>query len=270
MIQCGTINKHTYTLLLTILYIRKNRMTVMNSKTLAVAGIVIATIGLAGCTGPSPKKSEMLQLEKNENETSTQDEMNGVETNLSDIQINLDGSTNGTNQNTGDTSMMGETEKTLADFTEIKAKQVTLHTSKGDITFDIYTDKVPLTAQNFLNLAKDGFYDGIVFHRVIENFMAQAGDPLSKDPSKQAMWGTGGPGYVIADEFVPELKHDSAGVVSMANKGMPTTGGSQFFITFEPTPWLDGKHTVFGKVTDGLDVLMNITQGDVITSVSMQ
>lgn len=236
-----------------------------------VLGVIVTSIALAGCTGPSPKKSEMLQFGSEKNQEATQDEMNGVETNLSDIKISLDGtSQNGTNQNTGETSMMGETEKTLADFTEIKAKQVTLHTTKGDITFDIYSDQVPLTAQNFLNLAQDGFYDGIVFHRVIEDFMAQAGDPLSKDPSKQAQWGTGGPGYVIADEFVPELKHDSAGVVSMANKGMPTTGGSQFFITFEPTPWLDGKHTVFGKVTEGLDVLGNITQGDVITSVSMK
>ncbi|MCB9800949.1 MAG: peptidylprolyl isomerase [Pseudomonadales bacterium] len=166
--------------------------------------------------------------------------------------------------------MMAQTEKTLADFTPIDATSVTLHTSKGDITFDIYTDKVPLTAQNFLNLAQDGFYDGILFHRVIENFMAQAGDPLTKDPSKEALWGTGGPGYVIADEFLPELKHDSAGIVSMANKGTPKSGGSQFFITHEATPWLDGKHTVFGKVTEGLDVLMNITQGDVINSVSFK
>ena len=126
---------------------------------------------------------------------------------------------------------------------------------------------MPLTAQNFLNLAQSGFYNGIVFHRVIPDFMAQAGDPLSKDPSKEAQWGTGGPGYVIADEFVPELTHATAGTVSMANKGLPTTGGSQFFITFAPTTWLDGKHTVFGKVTQGLDILMTIEQGDVITSV---
>ena len=244
----------------------------MNSKTLALLGLVIATVGLVGCTGPAPKDSEVLQLEKKSAETTTQDEMNGVETTLSDIEVNLDGKpSDSTNkQTTGESPMMGETEKTLADFKKIEAKQVTIHTSKGDITFDIFTDKVPLTAQNFLNLATDGFYDGMVFHRVIENFMAQVGDPLSKDPSKKAMRGTGVPGYVIADEFVTELKHDTAGTVSMANKGTPTTGGSQFFITFEPTPWLDGQHTVFGKVTEGLDVLMTITQGDTISSVSMK
>lgn len=245
------------------------RMRQLHSKTYLLLGIIVATVTLAACTGPSPKNSEMLQLNKGGNQATDTNEMNGLETRLTDIEINTNGTQN-TNQNRGGSPMMGETEKTLADFTHINAKQVTLHTTKGDITFDIYSDQVPLTAQNFLNLAKDGFYDGIVFHRVIENFMAQAGDPLSKDPSKQAQWGTGGPGYVIADEFVPTLKHDSAGVVSMANKGMPTTGGSQFFITFEPTPWLDGKHTVFGKVTSGLDVLMKITQGDVITSVSMK
>lgn len=213
----------------------------------------------------------MLQLDSNA-DAQQEDSMQGVETTLSDIEVNLDGTDTSrtNNQVAGDTAMMGEQEKTLQDFTKIEAESVTLHTTKGDITFEIYTDKVPLTAQNFLNLASDGFYDGIVFHRVIEDFMAQAGDPLSKDPSKQAQWGTGGPGYVIADEFVDDLKHDSAGVVSMANKGMPTTGGSQFFITFEPTPWLDGKHTIFGKVTDGLDVLMTIAQGDVINSVSIQ
>lgn len=213
-----------------------------------LAVLVVSGALLSGCTNPEPTDSQVLQLETT-----------GIE---------LTETT--TEEETGAQPMMAETEKTLADFETIEATSVTLTTTKGDITFEIYTDKVPLTAQNFLNLSKEGFYDGIVFHRVIEDFMAQAGDPLSKDPSKQAMWGTGGPGYVIADEFVPELKHDSPGVLSMANKGFPKTGGSQFFITFEPTPWLDGKHTVFGKVTDGLDVLMNITQGDSITSVSFK
>jgi cyclophilin family peptidyl-prolyl cis-trans isomerase len=126
---------------------------------------------------------------------------------------------------------------------------------------------VQLTAQNFLNLAKSGFYNGIVFHRVIPNFMAQVGDPLTKEPGMEAQWGTGGPGYVIKDEFDAALKHDGPGVVSMANAG-PNTGGSQFFITHEATPWLDGKHAVFGKVTSGMDVVLSLTQGDKIISVS--
>lgn len=159
--------------------------------------------------------------------------------------------------------------KQLSDFEPIEASQVTLTTSKGDITITLYREQTPITTLNFLNLAKDGFYDGMVFHRVIPDFMAQVGDPLTKDPSKEAMWGSGGPGYVIPDEFNDELKHDSPGIVSMANRG-PSTGGSQIFLTFEPTPWLDGKHTVFGKVTEGLDILMQIEQGDTITSVSYQ
>jgi peptidyl-prolyl cis-trans isomerase A (cyclophilin A) len=159
--------------------------------------------------------------------------------------------------------------KQLSDFEAIEAKQVTLKTSKGDITFELYRQEAPITTANFLNLAKTGFYDGIVFHRVIDGFMAQAGDPLSKDASKQGMWGSGGPGYEIPDEFAPNLKHDSDGIVSMANRG-PNTGGSQFFITFDATPWLDGKHTIFGKVTSGKEVLESIKQGDTIISVSYQ
>jgi len=176
--------------------------------------------------------------------------------------INLENTTLSTNSQEG--SM-----KTLADFETIQATQVTLTTNKGDIVFEIYPDKVPLTTQNFLNLAKDGFYDGIVFHRVIEDFMAQAGDPLTKEEGKEGMWGSGGPGYVIADEFDPDLRHDGVGIVSMANRG-PDTGGSQFFITYEATPWLDDKHAVFGKVTAGLDVLEQIEMGDIIEKVTFE
>ncbi len=248
----------------------------LRTTTVVLLGILFSAVVLSGCSGPKPTDTQILQLGQ---PTATSEDARAKQTNppkgsstdLLDAKGKISdlSDQNGINtQPTGESPMMGQTEKTLADFKTIEASSVTLSTTKGDITFEIYTDKVPLTAQNFLNLASEGFYDGIVFHRVIENFMAQAGDPLSKDPSKKAQWGTGGPGYVIADEFVDELKHDSAGIVSMANKGIPTTGGSQFFITFEPTPWLDGKHTVFGKVTAGLDVLMTITQGDVITSVS--
>jgi len=157
--------------------------------------------------------------------------------------------------------------KTIQDFEDIKATQVTLTTTKGDMTFTLFRDKAPLTTANFLNLAKDGFYDEIIFHRVIPNFMAQVGDPLTKEAGAEARWGTGGPSYQIADEFDPELKHDKAGVLSMANSG-PNTGGSQFFITHEATPWLDGKHAVFGEITEGVEVLNQIEKGDKILSVS--
>lgn len=158
--------------------------------------------------------------------------------------------------------------KTLADFAKITASEATIKTNKGDITFTLYADKEPLTVTNFLTLAKSGFYDGIKFHRIIPDFMAQVGDPLTKDDSQKAAWGTGGPGYTIQDEFDPSLKHDSEGIVSMANTGQPNTGGSQFFITYAATPWLDGKHPIFGKVTSGMDVLKNLVIGDQIISIS--
>lgn len=159
--------------------------------------------------------------------------------------------------------------KTIEDFEAIEATQATITTTKGDITATLFRDKAPLTTANFLNLAQDGFYDNIVFHRVIPDFMAQVGDPLTKEPGMEARWGTGGPGYMIADEFDPELKHDKPGILSMANSG-PNTGGSQFFITYEATPWLDGKHAVFGEVTAGIEVLNLIEQGDKILAISFK
>lgn len=168
---------------------------------------------------------------------------------------------------TKETTMQEKSMKTLNDFEPIKASKATIKTSKGDIVVELYPDKVPLTVTNFLTLAKSGFYDGIKFHRIIADFMAQVGDPLTKDDSKKPMWGTGGPGYMIADEFEASLKHDSEGVLSMANAG-PNTGGSQFFITYETTPWLDGKHAVFGKVTSGMEVLRKLEIGDAIVSIT--
>ncbi len=175
-----------------------------------------------------------------------------------------------TNSLTQENAMLEEkSQKTLTDFKEIAATQATITTSKGDITVELYRDKAPLTSANFVNLASDGYYDGIVFHRVIPDFMAQVGDPLTKDETKKNMWGSGGPGYTIADEFDPTLIHDGPGVLSMANAG-PNTGGSQFFITYEATPWLDGKHAVFGKVLSGLDVLEKITVGDTIKNITLK
>ena len=126
---------------------------------------------------------------------------------------------------------------------------VTIETNHGTITAEMFVDKAPKTAGNFIELAKKGYYDGIIFHRVIDGFMIQGGDPTGT--------GRGGPGYTIKDEFAPGLAHTHAGMFSMANSG-PNTGGSQFFITLAATPWLDGKHAIFGKVTAGLDVVKAI------------
>jgi cyclophilin family peptidyl-prolyl cis-trans isomerase len=134
---------------------------------------------------------------------------------------------------------------------EIDMKNRTAHftTNHGDFAVELFEDRAPVTTKNFIDLAEKGFYDGLTFHRVIDEFMIQGGCPSGS--------GTGGPGYKIRDEFHPELKHDAPGTLSMANAG-PNTGGSQFFITLAATPWLDGKHAVFGKVTSGMDVVQKI------------
>jgi peptidyl-prolyl cis-trans isomerase A (cyclophilin A) len=128
-------------------------------------------------------------------------------------------------------------------------RTATFTTNKGTFAIELFEDRAPITTKNFADLAGKGFYDGLVFHRVIAGFMIQGGDPKGT--------GTGGPGYQIRDEFHPELRHDAEGVLSMANAG-PDTGGSQFFITLAATPWLDGRHAVFGKVTSGMDVVRGI------------
>lgn len=146
------------------------------------------------------------------------------------------------------------------------------NTSKGEILAELYYDQTPLTVANFVGLAEGaiendhfekgkGYYDGLKFHRVIDQFMIQGGDPRGD--------GTGGPGYQFPDEIRTELKHDEPGVLSMANAG-PGTNGSQFFITHVPTPWLDGKHTVFGKVVEGQDVVDQIAQNDLIESLVIE
>ncbi|MDH5533215.1 MAG: peptidylprolyl isomerase [Candidatus Pacebacteria bacterium] len=159
--------------------------------------------------------------------------------------------------------------KEIEDFKKIDSKTVTFSTTKGDIVIDLYTEEVPLTTANFLDLVDSGFYNDIIFHRVIPDFMAQVGDPLTKQPNAEQLWGTGGPGYKIKDEFNDSLKHDGPGILSMANSG-PNTGGSQIFITHLATPWLDGKHAVFGKVSEGLDILMQIEKGDKIITATHQ
>ena len=126
---------------------------------------------------------------------------------------------------------------------------VRLKTTLGDIDLEIFADKAPKTAKNFLDLVGKGFYSNLLFHRVIPNFMIQGGCPKGD--------GTGGPGYSIRDEFHPELKHSGPGIVSMANAG-PNTGGSQFFITLAATKWLDGKHAIFGRVAKGQEIVDKI------------
>lgn len=130
-----------------------------------------------------------------------------------------------------------------------------LKTDKGEIKVDLFAEKAPKTVNNFVFLASQGFYDGTIFHRVIKDFMAQGGDPTGS--------GRGGPGYKFPDEFNPELRHNQKGILSMANAG-PNTNGSQFFITYGPTPWLDDKHSVFGKVSDedSYEVLASIPPRD--------
>jgi cyclophilin family peptidyl-prolyl cis-trans isomerase len=134
-----------------------------------------------------------------------------------------------------------------------KKYSATLSTDKGDIVLDLFADKTPVTVNNFVFLAREGFYDDTIFHRVISDFMAQGGDPTGT--------GRGGPGYRFADELHPSLKHDKPGILSMANAGLGTNG-SQFFITYVPTPHLNNKHSVFGQVVSGLDVLLSIPERD--------
>lgn len=137
-------------------------------------------------------------------------------------------------------------------------KVATFETDKGTIRLELFADLVPKTVENFETLCSKNFYDGLKFHRVIPNFMIQGGCPSGT--------GTGGPGYQFEDEFHPDLKHDSAGILSMANAG-PNTNGSQFFITHGPQPHLDNRHSVFGKVIEGQEIVDTIEQGDLMKTV---
>jgi len=139
-------------------------------------------------------------------------------------------------------------------------KIATIETPRGTIKLELFADKAPKTVANFEKLAKEGFYDGLKFHRVISDFMIQGGDPTGT--------GCGGPGYSFDDEFHPDLRHDGPGTLSMANAG-PNTNGSQFFITHVACPWLDGKHSVFGKVLEGQDVVDAVRQGDKMIKVTV-
>ena len=133
-----------------------------------------------------------------------------------------------------------------AEQTAAARPEAVFDTSMGTFKVELFTDLAPKTTQNFIDLANRQFYDGVIFHRVIDGFMIQGGDPTGT--------GAGGPGYQIPDEFGPGLAHDKPGILSMANAG-PNTGGSQFFVTLVPTPWLDGRHAIFGAVVEGMDVV---------------
>ena len=130
-------------------------------------------------------------------------------------------------------------------------RKAVFDTSEGEFMIELFEDKAPKTTENFINLTEKGFYNGQIFHRVIPDFMVQGGDPKGD--------GTGGPGYEIEDEFHSDLRHNEPGILSMANRG-PNTGGSQFFITVAATPWLDGKHAIFGKVIEGYDIVEKISK----------
>lgn len=157
-------------------------------------------------------------------------------------------------KNTNETAMIN---------TDTQTKTAIIHTTMGDITVELFVGKMPITAGNFIKLAEEGFYNEVKFHRVIKEFMIQGGDPLTKDETKQSLWGTGGPGYAIEDEHVKGFSN-TRGTLSMANSG-PNSGGSQFFINlvdntqldFDKNP-LSSKHPVFGKVVDGMDVVDTI------------
>lgn len=162
---------------------------------------------------------------------------------------------------------------------EQKIMQATLHTNKGDVAIEFLESDAPNTVANFIKLARSGFYNGVKFHRVIKGFMIQGGDPLTKDDTMQARWGTGGPGYTFADE-IHAHNRNQPGTIAMANAG-PNTNGSQFFINVKDNSFLDTKHTVFGKVTAGMDVVTAIENTQtgandrpvepiVITSISLK
>lgn len=158
---------------------------------------------------------------------------------------NTQTTTNSTTETKKDTQMTETTDKTTSDGGDI----VVMETNMGTIKIKLYTEKAPITTSNFRELVEKGFYDGIIFHRVIDGFMIQGGDPTGT--------GTGGSDKVIQDEFDPSLRHSKEGILSMANRG-PNTGTSQFFITLGPTPHLDDKHAVFGEVVEGMDVVKAI------------
>lgn len=220
----------------------------------ALAIIAVGAILTACQPAPNPDVSDVQLGSGEEGSQANQGDVQGLQTSPN---YQLEG------------TMNEPAVKQLSDFAPIEASTVTLNTTKGAVVIELFRDKAPLTTINFLTLIEQGFYNGIVIHRVEPNFVVQFGDPLTKQAGTESRWGTGGPGYSIADEFHPELRHDGPGILSMANSG-PNTGGSQVFITLDQTAWLDDKHAVFGRVTQGMDVVEALSVGDTIVSVDYQ
>jgi peptidylprolyl isomerase len=221
----------------------------MANKILVCSFVFCAFVFLSGCAKPSgdvsrDTKSMTDPIEHMEKEIAT------LETAKSNINNAVNMQNQKLNQALDETGMSDAT----------VYKEATLHTNKGDITLELYSDRMPITVKNFTKLAQEGFYNGVKFHRVIEGFMIQAGDPLSKDDSLKARWGTGGPGYTIKDEFYTGLSN-TRGTIAMANAG-PDTGGSQWFINLVDNTSLDPKHPVFGAVSKGMEVVDAIGNTD--------
>lgn len=238
-------------------------------RTPILAVLITASLLIGGCTRQEAADNDVILSDPSVSLDENQALDSTIEASIPPEPTKLESLMDDTTPEANTPQLDSSQPRTPDQFRALEASSATIQTNKGAITVELYQDKTPITVTNFLNLIDQSFYDGIVFHRVIDGFMAQVGDPLTKDPSQQARWGQGGPGYTIPDEFDPSLRHDAPGILSMANAG-PGTGGSQFFLTFEPTPWLDDKHTVFGKVTEGMDVLMSIEQGDTIETITFE
>lgn len=221
----------------------------------STALVVSASVLLAACT-KMPEQNSDLNLSDSETYS--------LESNAELNTNNTDGAVEGA---ADERANMQPTNKQLEDFKQIAATQAVFTTSKGEIVIELFREQAPLTTANFLDLIDQGFYDGIIIHRVEPDFVVQLGDPKTKEPGQEAFWGTGGPGYTIDDEFHPELKHDSEGILSMANAG-PNTGSSQVFITLDATPWLDNRHSVFGRVVSGMDIVKTLQKGDQIVTAT--
>ncbi len=217
-------------------------------KTFLFLSILILLSGCGVSNGISTNEKNADKRIKNYDDSDVMSKINDLEN--KEAQQEQSQQSNKTNNN-----QMKENNSTLLDLAQEYSSAI-IKTNLGDIKVKFYNEASPLTVNNFLNLAKDGFYDNTRFHRVINDFMIQGGDPNSKDLSKKNLWGTGDPGYKFADEFNNEKL--IRGSLAMANSG-PDTNGSQFFIvTAEATPWLDGKHTNFGEITSGMDVVEKI------------
>ena len=208
-----------------------------NSKTKMLALLLAAMMSMTALSGCSDNKKPQEQSTAEQTEQTEQTEQSQTKPEET------------TQQSAGQTEKMTLSDESgLAQFNnpDKDSEVAILHTTAGDIGVMFFPQYAPKAVENFLTHAKDGYYDGISFHRVIEDFMIQGGDPTGT--------GMGGPGYKIDDEFGEGLQHDDEGILSMANAG-PNTGGSQFFITLAPTPWLNGHHAIFGKVVEGMDIV---------------